>query len=875
MDLISAFKSVSRQVRDAALAVDPEGTVMFVSPYLERVLPNATSECLGQPVRDVLPVVAGEDPAVIDAVVVACRQGRAWEAPANLQTQLSGGCGGLIRVAPLSWEGYRLGATVTALTIDGEGNLLCVPREITRRFQVMVEASPDFVFALDRNNRIEYANRHARGLLGLSLAEIVGRMPSDLFPAEAYEHQNASLERVRQTGEMYRVTSPVTVGDCELWLDTCLVPVKDASGTATSVVGVSRDVSDLKRAEGELQQSEERLRVVLESTDDIVLLSDAEGQIVYYNGPSRYGVPRDAVAGTEIGAFFPPEQSEEMLRQLRQVVETGRTMTFETSVTWQGEEEWFSDNRSPVHGPDGSIAGVATISRNITALKRSENALRRSEALYRTALDAVQAWMFVVDGDLKVLVANRSLREALRRAGRPEDVTGLPVSVAFPDFPSEMVNSYEELLVTGRKQTTVESVHLGDSVLTLETTKAPVFENGQVVQVVTSMHDVTDLKRAEETHRLATLGQVAAGVAHEFNNLLAGMMAKADLAADTSAGDLPEFITRACAHGAEVCRSLLAFGKPSEPSQEPIYVEQVMEAAISLAAGRLHKTNVIVRRTYQTEGERICADGGQLGQVFLNLIINACDAMCTNGRAKAEGTLTVGTEPLRKGGSDWVCVTVADTGCGIAPDNLARIFEPFFTTKGDPAQGQRGGTGLGLSVSQRIVAAHAGTMEVRSSLGSGTTFSLCFPAYKARSSSAEAPESQAQPGGKVEHPSQPSRAILLAEDDEDLVVLFGAILAHEGHNVTMAMTTAEAVAKLQSARFDLVLSDLLLPGGGGREILAEAGKLAAPPPVIIMTGMNDSGTARELVELGAARFLDKPVSRNALLEAVAEVLGKR
>ncbi|MCE5219126.1 response regulator, partial [bacterium] len=160
------------------------------------------------------------------------------------------------------------------------------------------------------------------------------------------------------------------------------------------------------------------------------------------------------------------------------------------------------------------------------------------------------------------------------------------------------------------------------------------------------------------------------------------------------------------------------------------------------------------------------------------------------------------------------------------------------------------------------------------SLGIGTTFSLCFPAYKARSSS-DAPGSQAQPGDKADHPSQPSQAILLAEDDEDLVVLFGAILAHEGHQVTMAMTTAEAVAKLQNARFDLVLSDLLLPGGGGREILAEARKLAAPPPVIIMTGMNDSGTARELVGLGAARFLDKPVSRNALLEAVAEVLGKR
>lgn len=873
MDPVTAFRTYSAQVKGAALVVDPTGTVIFVSPYLDRAIPHADAGYLGAPLEKALSALLTGDASAMEEVLGACREARAWQGPAELHIRLSGGHPGQLRVAPLDYEGQRIGSAVTAFTVDPAGNLLTVPSFVSRRYHSLAEVSSDLIVAFDNQGRIEYANPPLRKLVRRSLAEVVGKRASEVFSERVLQHQEPALRKVLETGQPYHSVLRVLIDGRMRWLDVYLTPLRGDDGTIDQVVEIAHDVTHLKQTEEALEHSEETLRRVLESTDDLVLLTDADGKILYYNGPERYGLSLSDVRGKHASDFFAQDQSDEMVQQIRKVVETGRTMAFETRVTWQGEEEWFSDNRSPVYGHDGSLVAVATISRSITPLKRSEDALRRSELLYRTALDAVQEWMFVLDAELRVLVTNRSLRDALRRGGRREDVTGLPLAEAIPDLPPAMVSSYEELLITGRKQTTVETLRLGDSVLTLETTKAPVFENDQVVQIVTSMHDVTDLKRAEETHRLATLGQVAAGVAHEFNNLLAGMMAKADLAANTSDDDLPEFIKRACAHGAEVCRGLLAFGKPSEPCQEPTYVEQVMEAAISLAAGRLQDTNTVVRRAYQTEGERICADRAQLGQVLLNLIINACDAM--SGDGKAGGTLTVGTEPLRKGGSDWVCVTVSDTGSGIAPQHLPRIFEPFFSTKGGPGQGQRGGTGLGLSVSQRIVASHGGTMEVRSSLGSGTTFALCFPALKDAASSARSSGPQGNPRKQADRSAQPPRTILLAEDDEDLVVLFSAILAHEGHNVTMAMTTAEAVERLQRTPFDVVVSDLLLPGGGGREILAEARKLATPPPVIIMTGMNDSGTARELVELGAARFLDKPVSRNALLEAVADVVRNR
>jgi two-component system cell cycle sensor histidine kinase/response regulator CckA len=362
--------------------------------------------------------------------------------------------------------------------------------------------------------------------------------------------------------------------------------------------------------------------------------------------------------------------------------------------------------------------------------------------------------------------------------------------------------------------------------------------------------DVTERHRMEErlrnAQRLEAVGRLAGGLAHDFNNLLQAMLGVTDLlrtegeATRDHVDELEELLHR----GAQLTRQLLLFSRREEPRAERFDLNVLVRDTARLLR-RLLRENVELRMELADGPLEVVADRGQLGQVWMNLAVNAADAMPDGG------TLTVRSG---RAGAGQVWFAVEDTGHGIPEEARAHIFEPFFTTKRDHR-----GTGLGLSVVHGIVAGHGGRIEVTGETGGGTSFRVVLPAGgvadPARGLGAAAADQL--PRGQGE-------SLLLVEDNDSVRRTFERLLTGLGYRV-VAVESAEDAARLpESAPFDLLLTDVLLPGASGGELARHLKARWPALAVVFMSGYTEDEIIRHDVAVGGARYLQKPVDIGTL-----------
>jgi CheY-like chemotaxis protein len=252
------------------------------------------------------------------------------------------------------------------------------------------------------------------------------------------------------------------------------------------------------------------------------------------------------------------------------------------------------------------------------------------------------------------------------------------------------------------------------------------------------------------------------------------------------------------------------------------------------------------------------ADGAQLEQVFLNLIINASQVMPEGG------VLCIQTRLEGAGGTELVA-RVGDTGPGIRPEDLPRIFEPFYSVRPLGVNVPRG-TGLGLSVAHGIVSAHGGSIRCTSELGRGATFEL-------RLGVADGPAAEAAGAAAIEPAQVSGKSVLVADDEGDILDVVDWVLKEQGFRVIGVSDTAQALEELDRGGYDLVISDLIMPGGGGREIVARAARMQNPIPVIIITGMPEEAVRRDIAGGKHVTVVLKPFGLNQVMDAVNRALA--
>ncbi|MDB4980607.1 MAG: sensor protein [Myxococcales bacterium] len=350
-----------------------------------------------------------------------------------------------------------------------------------------------------------------------------------------------------------------------------------------------------------------------------------------------------------------------------------------------------------------------------------------------------------------------------------------------------------------------------------------------------------------QAHRLEAVGRVAGGVAHDFNNLLTIIVANASLMADSSASDASVAEIRAAAQrGAQLTRQLLAFSRQQKLEPRAFDLATlVTEERVLLA--RLIPESIRIEVTRPPGPVWAHADPGQISQVILNLVVNARDAM------PAGGTLNIS---VARGAAERVVLHVRDTGAGMDAHTLERAFEPFFTTKGSV------GTGLGLATVHGIVTQSGGEIRVRSG-AEGTAFEVTLPA-------GQAPEGQIrQSSGEL--PKLRRKMILLVEDDDGVRVATTRLLKALGHDVTACADITAALAAWQkdATKIDLILSDVVMPGGGGPELVRALPREAAAR-VLFMSGYTND--ALQAPDLAGIPFIAKPFTQRELAHKLDEVM---
>ena len=386
----------------------------------------------------------------------------------------------------------------------------------------------------------------------------------------------------------------------------------------------------------------------------------------------------------------------------------------------------------------------------------------------------------------------------------------------------------------------------------------------QVRGVVLSSRDVTDRQRLEQEleqlNRLTSLGRLAAHVAHEFNNVLMCIQPVVEVIRQKSEDDpgllrFAELAGASIGRGKRITTDILRYGRPAQPAMHPVRVEELIGQVADELRPVLPET-IGIEVSKGRVPMYVNADRAQLSQVLINLALNASDAMAAHG-----GTLTVGA---RHGAQDhsfqqFIHLTVADNGEGIAADDLPYVFEPLFTTK-------RSGTGLGLSVVFQIVAAHGGHVSVESEPGKGSTFHVFIPAADGGSPVQEAAD--------CERPTLSKLRVLIVEDDRLVARGLRWTLEGKGMEVQVVVTGTEVLPAIAAFHPDLLLLDLNLPDQDGRDVYARVAA-QSPLPVIFSSGYALEHEIDALLDHPRTAFLMKPYSVQDLLQTIRDVVESK
>ena len=645
----------------------------------------------------------------------------------------------------------------------------------------------------------------------------------------------------------------------------------------------------------------QRLAVIVESSHDAIIGKTLDGVITSWNAGAEqlYGYRAADVVGRHASMLFPSDQQDTEARLLARIAQGEQIDQYEVQRRRaDGVVITASLTLSPITDPNGGIVGVASISRDISEL-------RRAETMFRGLLEAAPDAIIGVTQNGKITLINT---QAERLFGYQRDeLLGQCVDMLVPPpvrgdhaqrrehyfaHPEPRHLGAGSALCAVRKDGTEFPAEISLSAL----------ETDQGVIVSAAIRDVTERihaqaererlaaqaerdaaeRRLQHTRRLESLGQLAGGVAHDFNNILAVIANYTELLIDTlaAAAPTPEDLTaaradlgqiyRATERATRLTKQLLAFGRREITQAEILCLNHVIGDVEQMLRRTLGEH---IHLTTQLDPDLwpLYVDPGQIEQILVNLAVNARDAMPTGGTLSVDTTNTVMDDtdvegsPLSAG--RYVRLRVSDTGTGMPPHVVDRALEPFYTTKPQGA-----GTGLGLATVYGIATAAGGDVHLYSEPDIGTTVTILLPASDASSSSA--PAGDASMDDEPPSASQPHETILLVEDEDALREVTERILSRAGYQVLTAEGGAEAIhiAQTHPSPIHLLLTDVIMPKMMGNEVATRIHDIRPQTPVLYMSGyaqpvLTEHGTLQPGVTI-----IEKPFTSRELLDRISTVL---
>ncbi|MEM1058276.1 MAG: PAS domain S-box protein [Verrucomicrobiota bacterium] len=738
--------------------------------------------------------------------------------------------------------------------------------------------------ALPGGREILYANTGFEEMSGYSGAEVAGQSPNLLLGKRSDRKVAERIDNALDRGAP--ITEEVMLyrkDGSEFYVEAKVSPVSMSGGRATHFISVLRDISKRPDRFLYLQGREQMASNLLEKLPEGFLVTDRDGRITYVNKAMErlLGANRQGLIDGSMHQAIPEYEGSLIQRKFQEAREKDQRVTFPMQLP--GSPRWLEVT---VYASED---GLAATFRDISALRQSEEIF----SLLKAAVDALDESIIITDGlaeppGPRILYVNeahcrltgyhfaeligqsprifhgpKTSREALDRIRR-KMLAGLPVN-------SEVINY--------RKNGTEFYVLLNISPIR--------DQDGRIVNYISVQRDNTLRRREQEelmqSRKLQAVGELAGGIAHEFNNLLSPMVIQTEqlLAQHGNEPELREAllpIQQAISQSSALCRRILMLGRKDEEKKALVSLNEMITETVELLARTVDRRIEI--KTVLGEGLLpLALSRVQIFQVLMNLILNARDTLLERLGHKAlssggwEPCITISTEsakihsPANTETTSKILpcqrIMVADNGMGMNEATRQRLFEPFFSTK-DPGSG----TGLGLATTWNIVQSLGGWLEVDSYVGEGSSISVYLPVSTDSFRLPEEPASDTQPMPEVD---ASKKSILLVDDNELLRVTMTRLLEKEGHTVTAVQDGREALDHVTENPdgYELIITDQNLPRLSGVDFITEMRRTGLRIPIILISGFLSEKTRRQLHDLGIRCILEKPIAPNDMLQAIS------
>ncbi len=681
--------------------------------------------------------------------------------------------------------------------------------------------------------------------------------------------------RTLQDGMIHHSRTDTPLGDKIINYGVTSFPVRNEQGDVIAAIEIFEDITERKHFEKVIIQAKEEWEHTFDSVPDLILLIDREHRIFRLNRAmaERLGIePREAI-GKLCHEIIHDSQQPPDSCFFTKLKEQRGVQSAEMHLESLGGD--FLVTISPLTQDGGEAIGAVHVFRDITERKKMEEALKESEEKYRAVAEESITGVYILqDGKFKFVnkrfceFFGYSYEEITDRLGSldltyPEDRHIVQQNIDARMKGHSTTSEYEIRAL--KKNGEIFPIRVFGSIATYKGKPA----------IIGTLLDLSQEKGLElqliRAQKMESLGQLAGGIAHDFNNVLGIIMGSLDLLQREEMSDrtkkLVDMAKKASERGSEIVKRLLIFARAEETRLVPVSLSSIIDETLSILEHTLEK-NIVIKKNLCDTSDVIFGNKEQLTQMIINICMNARDAMPSGG------ILTLSLE--KKSGKDlaryfadaqeedYLVLHISDTGSGMDAKTRERIFDPFFTTK------ERGkGTGLGLAIVHSIIRNHKALINVTSSPGMGTTFSIYLPVAPAFEVMKEVQQDEKLViGGK--------ETVLVVDDEENIRDVLKELLSSLGYTIIEASNGAEALARFKEKQrsINLTILDIGLPGMSGDQVLSKLREMDPHLPVIIASGYLDASKRSELERLGVKTIIQKPYTLKEAAAAIRKAIDE-
>ena len=761
-------------------------------------------------------------------------------------------------------------------------------RDSNETAQAILNASTESVFLMDFNGNILASNETTAARLGRQVEEIIGTNMYALIPPET------AKTRKKQLNIVFNERKPVIFEDkrLDIWLENSIYPIFDNDGQVRRVAIYGRDITERKKAENALRESEEKYRVLIESLDNVVASVDGEGKFLYMNDTAagQMGRSTDQLVGKTMYELFPETVASKQMESIKQVIQNDEGQVYESISIVQGKPRWYRTSVLPIHNEEGSVTQVLINSTDIDDLKTAQQELQdlnrtlEERVKQRTAevqdlYENAPAGYHSLDANGIVTLINQTELNMLGYSR--EEMIGHPI-MNFHTAASldKFRKNFPEFKRHGWvRDLELEFVHKDGTIIPVLVNGTVIYdEQGNYIMSRSTVLDNTNQKAADAALRNANLelaramrmkDEFLASMSHELRTPLTGILGLSEALQINVYGPINEKQQNTLAnieasgrHLLDLINDILDVSKIEagklELQMEACSLDEICQSSIQLTKGMAAKKRQAVNFTMSPANINVKGDARRLKQILVNLLSNSVKFTPEEGRLGLDVTANEQDHTAR--------ISIWDQGIGISSEDLKKLFQPFVQLDSSLSR-QQSGTGLGLTLVQRLVELHGGSVEVTSAAGEGSRFTVTLPCMPTDSTAKDLEDSRQS----IFH------HVLIIEDTMADAEHLARYVRSLGITPILHTSGKDAVERAIETQPDVIFLDINLPEISGWEVLSQlkASRNTQHIPVIIASVDDDKQKAAELhadgylvkffslADLRAAlRHIQKPIKSN-------------